>query len=91
MQDSLDGEKGGEKNVKKKKEEQVKLLFIDGKKRSKDGVKKKDEYLEYVVIMDVEDIYKVIEGERVQWSVNVVCYFFVFMKQLLQKLCGNDI
>ncbi|XP_020605135.1 ATP-dependent RNA helicase ddx54-like [Orbicella faveolata] len=59
--DSPDGEKGGEKNVKKKKEEQVKLPPIDGKKKGKDGAKKKDEYPEHVVIMDAEDIHKAIE------------------------------
>ena len=50
--------------MKKKKEEQVKLPPIDGKKKSKDDAKKKDEYPEHVVIMDAEDIHKAIEGER---------------------------
>lgn len=63
--------------MKKKKEEQVKLPPIDGKKRSKDGSKKKDEYPEHVVIMDAEDIHKAIEGERAEWSVNAACHFFV--------------
>ena len=63
--------------MKKKKEEQVKLPPIDGKKKSKDGAKKKDEYPEHVVIMDAEDIHKAIEGERAQWSGNVPCRFFV--------------
>ena len=49
--------------MKKKKEEPVKLPPIDGKKKGKDGGKKKDEYPEHVVIMDAEDIHKAIEGK----------------------------
>ena len=48
----------------------MKLPPIDGKKKGKDGAKKKDEYPEHVVIMDAEDIHKAIEGERAQWSAN---------------------
>ena len=50
--------------MKKKKEEQVKLPPIDGKKKGKDGAKKKEEYPEHVVIMDAEDIHKAIEGGK---------------------------
>ena len=56
--------------MKKKKEEQVKLPPIDGKKKGKDGTKKKEDYPEHVVIMDAEDIQKAIEGERCQYSGN---------------------
>ncbi|XP_022810237.1 uncharacterized protein LOC111347232 [Stylophora pistillata] len=59
--DSPDGEKG-EKTVKKKKDEQVKLPPIQNKKKTKDGGgKKKEDYPEHVVIMDAEDINKAIE------------------------------
>ena len=44
----------------------MKLPPIDGKEKSKDGSKKKEEYPEHVVIMDAEDIHKAIEGERAQ-------------------------
>lgn len=56
--------------MKKKKEEQVKLPPIDGKRKGKDGTKKKEDYPEHVVIMDAEDIQKAIEGERSQYSGN---------------------
>lgn len=59
--DSPDGEKG-DKNVKKKNEEQVNLPPIQNKKKGKDGGgKKKEDYPEHVVIMDAEDINKAIE------------------------------
>lgn len=41
----------------------MKLPPIDGKKK-KDGGKRKDDYLEHVVIMDAEDINKAIEGNK---------------------------
>ena len=55
----------------------MKLPPIDGRKKNKDGAKKKDEYPEHVVIMDAEDIHKAIEGERAQWSLlglSPLCY-----------------